>query len=107
MTKRGASKSLDKKLADAEKHLKSVEAENEAAMRRKKIRCEECKEATPLKDLTLIQTHWYQYSRDDWNTGETQYECIKCGHLNRDYKREKEFEEKGPYFGKHTDKHER
>lgn len=44
----------------------------------------------PIKELTYIQTHWYNEpygctGGDNWYAGEGQWRCPSCGHLNRLY----------------------
>lgn len=52
------------------------------------ITCACCGKKTKLKNLTLLQTHWYEgpygcTGGDHWHRGEKQYECPKCGQINR------------------------
>lgn len=51
-----------------------------------------CGSAFKVKDIVLIQTHWYEppYScsgGDAWYRGERQFECPSCGLRNRLYNR--------------------
>ena len=51
-----------------------------------------CGKKTQIKNLTFIQTHWYEEpwgcnGGADWNPGEGQFICPKCGHKNRLYDR--------------------
>jgi hypothetical protein len=47
-----------------------------------------CGEKLPIKDLTYIQTHWYESpwgctGGDSWHEGEANFVCPKCGARNR------------------------
>jgi hypothetical protein len=60
----------------------------EARRLNKSITCACCGKKTKLKNLTLLQTHWYEgpygcTGGDRWHQGEKQYECPKCGQVNR------------------------
>lgn len=51
-----------------------------------------CKRLSKISNIIYIQTHWYTepYScagGDYWNEGEGQFNCPKCGVLNRLYER--------------------
>jgi hypothetical protein len=52
--------------------------------------CRKCGRRTRIRELTLIQTHWYEApygctGGDTWHQGERQVQCLKCGFVNRDY----------------------
>lgn len=62
-----------------------------------------------IKDLSYIQTHWYESPRgcsggDMWHEGEGQFICPQCGHRNRLYTR-KSFEALKGLFGNVIDEH--
>ena len=48
------------------------------------VRCTACGLGYEIKDLTFIQTHWY--NRDYWASGEGQWKC-SCDKVNRLYGR--------------------
>ncbi len=101
---------------DCREALKSAEENLVVTVSESFITCLHCKEKTKVKNLTRIQTHWYErpYSctgGDQWHAGEVVYDCPKCGKRNRDYfnERLKEFSQwkyKGA-FANCTDEHKR
>jgi len=64
-----------------------------------------------IKELTYIQTHWYEepYSCNGgclWHAGEGNFICPNCGHRNRLYNR-KEIEKLRSLFKDIVDEYER
>lgn len=65
------------------------------------VKCDKCKKEYQIKDLTYLQTMWYEspYSctgGDTWHYGEGQWKC-ECGEINRLYNK-KEIEKLSSLF---------
>ncbi len=93
-------KELKKKLEVLHIGAKELKVKLKAAYQRKLISCLHCKKRTKLGNLTYIQTHWHddQPYADWWVPGEGQFECPKCGKINRNHYNS-EIEELRWYFG--------
>lgn len=80
------------KLENLEAKKGSLRKQLDEVRSRKLIKCNKCGKRTVVSKLTYLQTYWYRepYSctgGDYWVAGEGQFECPKCGIINRLYKR--------------------
>lgn len=78
------------------------------------ITCRHCGKRSQVKNIVLIQTHWYTRpwgcnGGDYWNVGEKQFGCPKCKRRNRDYNnpRFKDFAKYREAFASQIDEHKR
>lgn len=85
---------ISTKLAALDKKREALAAVRQDLLSRTKVRCtttysrKGCGKEAEIRDLVYIQTHWYVppsgcSDGDYWRSGEGQYECPHCGHLNR------------------------
>jgi hypothetical protein len=79
---------MNRKIRKLEKEILKLQAELEKAKKHVLILCFWCGKRTKVKNLTFIQTHWYEEpwgctGGDNWNPGEGKYICPKCGQENR------------------------
>ena len=93
MIKFAGTKSIDKKIEDAEKLIEKLEEQKERRLAKTKIICSRnqtghgCGATFEIRDIEYIATHWYDsavgYSGGDWYEGEGNWDCPECGHRNR------------------------
>lgn len=73
------------------------------------VECTYCKVAYRVRDLTYIQTHWYESpygcaGGDNWHRGEGQFGCPGCKVRNRLHNRP-DVDKLKPFFGKYVEEH--
>jgi hypothetical protein len=109
---------IEKKLEVVELKRQGLKAAQAEALGRKYVTCTStiafqgkgCGKKSQIGTLTYIQTHFHVPAYgctggDYWKEGEGQFECPKCGYLNRLYDR-KEIQELKRYFKDVEDIHE-
>jgi hypothetical protein len=89
--------SIKNKIVSCETKLKKLKKDLLDEIGNTIITCEQCvysgtacKKESKIKDLTYIQTHWYDNEayNEHWACGEGNFICIHCGYRNRLYNRE-------------------
>ncbi len=87
------------KVEEIDKKIEELREKRASLLSKTLVKCTDywghklgCGKCTQIGKLTYIQTYWYvePYSctgGDYWRQGEGQFECTKCGYLNRLYKR--------------------
>ena len=79
---------LDKQLENINNEEKVIHKLIDERNKKREINCESCDKSHKIKDLTLIQTHWYKEPRGHnegayWNEGEMQFICPETNVINR------------------------
>lgn len=86
------------KIEEIDKEIEELREKKASLLSKTLVKCTSnnhgkgCDKRTQIGKLIYIQTYWYvrPYScaeGDYWKEGEGQFDCIKCGHRNRLYKR--------------------
>lgn len=81
---------LEKKVARLYAKLNPLLEEIKIEKTKIMLVCFKCKRRNQVGKLTYLQTHWYTEPHgctggDYWSSGEGQYICPKCRHVNRLY----------------------
>lgn len=79
---------IEKQLASLEQQRAVLLAKQEAKRSNQMFKCSCCDKFHKIKNLTVIQTHWYEgphgcMGGDMWHTGEMQVICPTTGVRNR------------------------
>jgi hypothetical protein len=78
----------EEEIKAAKKVLENVKKAKEKQRAKTKIKCGKCGSSHRIKDLDLVQTHWYTEpygctGGDYWSEGECQVICPDCNTRNR------------------------
>lgn len=94
---------IRKDMKPLQEQLLRLTEELHEAKARTKVPCYYCGRKTVVAALTYIQTYWYDHNTGSPNggyfrPGEVQFECPKCGRMNRPINNTFDFKSLKRYF---------
>jgi hypothetical protein len=111
----------DEQIAEIDAQIKALQVRRDEVQRCRSVACEHCHATTPIRELTYVQSHWYERPHgctggDNWWPGDAFFDCPHCKRENRIPKTATTYVKQSPhlglyglgrYFGATVDTHDR